>query len=303
MFLKKAERLGYKTEVLSQEDLVARLTKNNKRRYIIGALFPLNTSVSAKLSKDKYLTKKILSDIKISVPKGILARNWQEAEAGLSDNKISFPLVVKPNTGALGEMVSVNLTNKDELKRSLDVIFKKYSQAIVEEYLPWDDYRIFVVDAKAQAVARRVQPYVIGDGFSTLKELIDALNEEKAEKKVLVDDEAKRCLKKQALKLQSVVKHGQKVRIRDNANIQTGGFIEDVTDVIKKKFLSIAETAARELNMRLVGVDMLCKDIENDKSPYVITEVNGLPSQIHDHPDKGKPRDPDAEVLKAIFRN
>lgn len=304
VFLKKAHDLGYKAEIISEEGLVGRLTKDDKRRYVIGALLPLNTSVSARLSKDKYITKKILSDIGISVPNGILATNWEEVEKALSDHKITFPLVVKPNSAALGTLVSVNLTKKDELKKSLANVFEKYTEAIVEEFLPWNDHRLFVVDGKMEAAARRIQPYVMGDGISNVQDLVNALNAKKGEKKVQIDDEAKRYLKNQDLDLDSILESGRKIQIRGNANIQTGGFIEDVTDIIDKKFVSIAETSARELGMRLSGVDMLCEDIKNSKSPYVITEVNGLPSYpyIHDHPDIGKPRDPVVEVLKAIFK-
>ena len=105
--------------------------------------------------------------------------------------------------------------------------------------------------------------------------------------------------------LGDVIEKDKKVQLRGNANIQTGGFIEDVTDVISEKFIKISEEVAKELNMRMVGVDLLCEDIKDENSRYAITEVNGLPSYpyIHDHPDIGEPRETLSYVLEAIFKD
>lgn len=305
ILLKKAEEFGYKTKVLDQEAQVASLEKDGKRRFVVGPLVPLNTTVSAKISRDKNLTKKILSDIQIMTPRGNVYSSWEKLEAAVKNNEVNFPLVVKPNSAALGSKVSVDIRDLDGLKQAFDWVAESYPNVLVEEFVPWEDHRLFVVDGKMVAAAKRVQPYVTGDGKKTLRELVDDLNETKVEKKVQLDNEAKRYLKMQDVDLDSVIRDGEKVVIRGNANIQTGGFIVDVTDEVAKEFKEVAEKAAHELGMRLAGVDVLAEDISDGKRGYVITELNGLPSYpyVHDHPDIGEPREVLDKVLEASFRD
>lgn len=305
MLLDKAKELGYSVKVMSEEKQIAKLTKDGKSRFVVGPLMPLNTTVSAKISRDKNLTKEILSDIKLTTPRGGVYTQWSKLEDAVKRSEISYPLVVKPNDAALGSAVSVDIRDIEGLKQAFDWVQENHTEALVEEFIPWEDFRLFVVDGKMVAAAKRVQPFVTGDGESTLAKLIDELNETKKEKKVQVDEEAMRYLKMQEVDMDSVIKKDEKIVIRGNANIQTGGFIVDVTYDVASNFIEIAEKAAHELGLRLAGVDMLCEDITNGNSGYVITELNGLPSYpyVHGHPDIGTPRDPIDKVLDAVFRD
>ncbi len=304
ILLNKAKELGYRTEVISVKKQIARLSKGGKSRFIIGPLLPLNTTVSARLSRDKNMTKKILSQAGINTPQGGVYEGWSGVVDALQKSEISFPLVVKPNNAALGSRVSVDIREATALKKAFAWVQEEYPDVLIEEFLPWEDHRLFVVDGKMLAAAKRVPPYIIGDGISTLAELIENLNQKKKDKKVRVDAEARRYLALQERQMDSIITNGEKVIIRGNANIQTGGFIVDVTDSVDPKFKEIAENCAYALGMRLAGVDILCEDIGKAQSKYAVTELNGLPSYpyIHDHPDEGTPRDPIVEVLKAVFR-
>ena len=50
------------------------------------------------------------------------------------------------------------------------------SRILVEKFAPGDDYRLLVVGDKMVAAARREPAQVIGDGCSTIRQLVDEVN-------------------------------------------------------------------------------------------------------------------------------
>ena len=68
----------------------------------------------------------------------------------------------------------------------------------------------FVIDGKLEAAAHRVPPYVIGDGKSTIAELVDSINKdprrgfghEKVLTRIKIDEMTERLLNNKGLKQQ-----------------------------------------------------------------------------------------------------
>src|SRR5207245_5309056 len=110
-------------------------------------------------------------------------------------------------------------------------------RVLVEETFTGEDYRLLVVGGKMVAASRRLPPCVLGDGRSTVGQLVANANEdprrgdshEKPLTKIRIDDTAIACLAKQGLTPESIPSPGQEVRLRDNANLSTGGTAADVT--------------------------------------------------------------------------
>jgi len=289
--------------MVSFDKPVVRLVKNGKRRYIVGSSLPLNNNVSAKISKDKSLTKEILSEIGISTPKGFVTSHLQEAESEFGKINLGFPVVVKPNDSALGHGVTANIESWEEFNNAFKKA-KQYSESIlIEEHFFGDDHRILVLDGKVVAAARRNLPFVNGDGKSSVKELIERFNEGRLfDEKLRIDKEVERTLKKENLNLNSICRKGQRIGLRWNANVATGGIVEDVTDTISKTFKQIAVKAVKEIGFRFAGVDLMTKDITKDSQEYVLTEINGVPGfDLHFSPTYGKTRDVSELIIKAIF--
>ena len=52
------------------------------------------------------------------------------------------------------------------------------SRVIVERYITGEDYRLLVINYKLVAAAKRTPAHVIGDGISTVRELVDKVNKD-----------------------------------------------------------------------------------------------------------------------------
>lgn len=301
LILDAAKSMGAKTQLVDKGKGVYSLKLNNKTRFIYKSLIPLNTSVSARLARDKFLTKQILKSAGVNTPKGILIHNPLNLEHDLETSGINYPLVVKPNTSALGNMVFVKVLNLQELKQSASAILRSFKECLIEEYIDnVSDYRVLVLDLKVIAACRRVIPQVIGNGRSTVSELVANYNKDRV-KPLAEDAEYLKFLKNQRLTPSHVPDDGKIVVLRGNANVATGGIVEDVTDSVSEHFKKLAVRSVESLGLRFGGVDILTSDITK-KTNYMVTEINGLPSfDIHLQAQEGKIINPAPLLVEAIF--
>ena len=298
----EAEKVGLKVVVISKKPELYSVSNGKKRELILNGLTSLNSSIGPKISKDKNLTKKVLSFSGISVPNGILSSKWNEVLDWIKVSKAIYPFVVKPNEKALGTDVISYIDNQEELKKSFDIIVQKYGKVLVEEYFKGEDFRFFVLDYKIIAVVKRKRPSVVGDGKSTVIQLINKLDE-KRPIKISVDGELERIILKERVSLGSVLEKGKKLILRDNSNFRTGSILYNRTKEVHKKYCEIASLAAKVLNLRICGVDILTNDIANF-SKYVVTETNSVPGfDVHMETEFGGKVNVAKEVLEVLFKS
>ena len=108
-------------------------------------------------------------------------------------------------------------------------------------------------------------------------------------------------LKEQNKDFNYIPKISEVVYLRENSNISTGGDSIDYTDDISEKFKIIAVNAAKAVNARICGVDMMLEDYSRENSNYAIIELNFNPAiHIHCYPYKGIERKIGVEVLRVL---
>ncbi len=132
------------------------------------------SAVSVDIACDKLLSKNILIDQCIPVAEGYKVKNY--IDLLFKAEKLGYPVVLKPRFGNQGKGVVVNIKNQRELVNAYSIINKKFHDIMIEKYINGKDYRACVVDGKVVAVAQRIPPYIIGNGKSTIYELIKELN-------------------------------------------------------------------------------------------------------------------------------
>ncbi len=301
LILKSAVSLGYSASIVSTNGPLVRLSKGGKTRYIWGDFMPINTTVSAKICKYKDITKDVLATGGIKTPRGILVKSFEEFKDKFSDAELTFPVVVKPNDASLGTNVFVGIKNFDDAKKSIEIVLKDKNEVLVEEFCEGEDHRVLVLNGKVLAACRRIRPFIIGDGISTLEELIERYNSKRL-KPIKNDEEFRRQLTNQKISLTDIIERDRKIFVRGNANVSTGGMVEDETEKISGYFSKIAVRAVEIIGGKYMGVDIITDDLSKDGGDYFVTEVNGNPDfDIHLSADVGEPHDPRPQILAAIF--
>lgn len=291
----------------TQNNLIA--VKHNNKEYIIheGTISDANTLIAYWISNDKWMTKQFLKRKGISHAKGVLLHSQSKAKM-ITD--LNFPLVVKPMDTDHGIAVSTNLGTQEEVNTAVENAFRHSKKVIVEEYHPGQEYRFLVIDEQVRAIAFREPANITGNGEDTIDSLIKAKNQNRGDDythpllKINTDEEVLRHLEKQHLSLQSVPKNGQKIFLRKNSNLSTGGDSIDVTDDLPDFYKKVATEAARSAGLKIAGIDIIIKNPQTAPSPqnYIVVELNA-PAMLsmHDFPYIGKNRQVEKYVLDAIF--
>jgi len=269
-----------------------------------------NTSaIAVDTCQDKALTNQLLRVVGVPVPDGETVGSadaaWEAAQ------ELGLPVVIKPLDGHQGKGVSVDLRSEAEV-RAAYAIAAGYGAVLVEQFIRGDDYRLLVVGGKLVAAARRDPAQVMGDGTRTVAELVELANQDPRRRpghssvmtRITLDAAARLVLEQQGLTEASVPAAGQRVLLRSNSNLSTGGTAADVTDSVHPANAQVAELAAQILALDVAGIDMLCQDITRPLGEQggAIVEVNAAPGlRMHLAPAEGQPRDVGGPIVAVLF--
>ena len=279
-----------------EKEIVIEGNKTDRDSYI----FPIITD-------DKFIAKNIMKEAGLSVPDCIiLDKSMNEKDIDeLVSPYYNTKIVVKPRNTNYGTGITVfsKPATKKQILDAIEYAFGFDDSILLEEYCKGMEYRFLVVDGKCISVAHRRIASVVGDGKSTIKELIKMKNKESWHDltgcPVKMDKPVEEYLKLQNLNLDSVIPEGKRVFLRTNSNCSTGGESVDYTEVIPSKFKRIAEKASRAFEAKICGVDIIIDDLNKDN--YSIIEINDNPGySINEWPYEGKGEKIGVKILKLL---
>ncbi|MGE4377718.1 MAG: cyanophycin synthetase [Burkholderiaceae bacterium] len=281
----------------------------SRQRRIQAAEIDATSAVAESIGQDKDLTKRLLHAAGVPVPRGRPVESVDEAwQVAL---EVGLPVVVKPQDGNQGKGVTVNINDRAGLEEAYRSA-AEYGTVMVERYLPGNDFRLLVVGDQLVAAARRDPPQVLGDGQHTVRALVEQVNQDPrrgeghatALTKIRLDDIALAQLAAQNLTPDSVPAKGQRVILRNNANLSTGGSATDVTDDVHPEVAARAVAAAQMVGLHICGVDMVAQTVLRplEEQSGGIVEVNAAPGlRMHLAPSYGKPRNVGQAIVERLF--
>lgn len=313
--VKEAIKRGVKVEVLNREANFLRLSKDGRSELVQQATkTSLDSLVTYLALENKAVTKLLLEEKGLPVPRGTQVFSVEEA---LEKRSVFLgkPLVMKPSTTNMG--IGISFLSKgwkeEEFLRKVKDTFQFDSSIIIEEFIKGKEYRFLVIDHKLVGVCERVPANVLGDGVSSIRELVKIKNQDPRRgqghktplERIDLGKVEKDILSSQGLTPDSVPESEEQVFLRHNSNISTGGDSVDRSDETHESYKELAVEASRVLGSRLTGIDIM---IENLSSPRqlggggcAIIELNFNPVLfIHQFPYQGDSRDVGARVLDAL---
>ncbi len=275
-----------------QRGLAVRVIEGDDERWIASSatrsvrfyrnMPPSTTQAALRIAYNKHLTKSRLDQAGIPVPAGIViasdetakAAEWYDAQGGR-------PVVVKPVSGYGGRGVSSGIADKADF---LDAIRHAGSdRVIVETHVSGADHRLFVVGGRFVAAVRRHPATVVGDGQSSIEELVEARNRVRRklpyirDSLVKFDDQTAHLLALAGLDRTSIPAKGEAITLKRVANVSMGGDSEDVTEMVHPDFRAIAERCWRAIpELTFCGIDMMAEDITRPASgqSHGVIEIN-----------------------------
>jgi cyanophycin synthetase len=282
----------------------------SKQRRIQAAEMDSTGAIAETIAQDKELTKKLLDAAGVPVPLGRSVDSAEDAWAAALE--IGLPVVLKPKDGNQGKGVTVNITTEEAMHKAYAAAREFRDDILVERFLAGDDFRLLVVGNKLVAAARRDPPQVLGDGEHTVRQLVDIVNADPRRgsghatslTKIRFDDIALARLELQGLTADSVPTRGQRVILRNNANLSTGGTATDVTDDVHPEVAARAIEAAQMIGLDICGVDMVCDGVLQplEQQRGGVVEVNAAPGlRMHLTPSFGKGRAVGEAIISNMF--
>ena len=268
------------------------------------------SSIGVEIACDKEDTKYLLEQAEVLVPRGDIIGRESSLEAAC--RYVGFPLVVKPVGGNHGRGITVNIKNYEDALVAFHAAKNVSSKVIIEKYITGEDYRLLVINNVLVAAAKRTPANVVGDGKSTIKELVDEVNKdprrgyghENVLTKITINDLTKTIIAAKGYTEDSVPNQGEIVILKDTANLSTGGTAEDVTDIVHPSNVSMAERISKIIDLDICGIDIMTTDISKplEETGGAVLEVNAGPGfRMHLAPTTGLPRNVAAPVVDKLF--
>ncbi|MEY8737084.1 bifunctional glutamate--cysteine ligase/glutathione synthetase [Lactobacillus sp. AN1001] len=226
------------------------------------------SAIMTELWQQKQLAKQYLSGQAVNTSQAWIVNNRQELKQ-LYPTLKGKAVIVKNAVGdskAQTQLFRLPPTQA-ELTRAFEEQAKETTQVMIEQVVQGSVYRALVVNDEIVSLVERIPANVVGDGRSTLKELINRKNARaRAEFETITLGEVEReTLKAQGLKLESVIPRGIQVLLRYDATFNTGSQAYEVLDEVDSSYLTEIKRLAEALQLHDGALDII---IPNIYQPY-----------------------------------
>ncbi|MGQ7395360.1 bifunctional glutamate--cysteine ligase GshA/glutathione synthetase GshB [Streptococcus suis] len=316
MILFDAIQMGLHVEILDEEDQFLKLWHGDHIEYIKnGNMTAKDNYVIPLAMANKVVTKKILDQAGFPVPAGAEFSNKEEA-LRYYGQVASSAIVVKPKSTNFGLGISIfqDPASQADYEKALDIAFSEDSHVLVEEFVAGTEYRFFILDGKCEAVLLRVAANVVGDGSSTIRELVEQKNQDPLRGRdhrspleiINLGDIELLMLEQQGYTPDTVLPEGVQAFLRGNSNISTGGDSIDMTDQMDESYKQLAADMATAMGAWACGVDLIIPDrtkpASKEEPNCTCIELNFNPAMyLHTYTYAGPGQSITPKILRKLF--
>lgn len=289
---------GYRFEIL--DDLTGNLARvsSGEAFFLTGGgrlcPYPLNRATPLAVAKDKAHCNAVLKHAGFCVPDGrhffiradkreLRPDGCEFADAFAYADALGYPVFVKPISASGGNGAGA-VHDPEELAYRLIEIAAIDWAVLIQPFLQRREFRIFIVDGDIQFLYEKRRPRVLGDGVSTIAQLLGAkygpqafASPEDHHQTLLAFH---RYLLAHGHDLEHRPKAGDVIELSSIANVSSVGEIHRFCEPAAW-LQSWARRLGTATQLRVLGVDVMGDlDDEAPPEPPVILEVNGAPALL-----------------------
>lgn len=271
-----------------------------EKRVLVHGYWAHESPIGTAIVADKVLTAELLENHGVFTPSTRVAVNADEAVRAARE--LGGPVVLKPRNGNKSRGVSTGLIDEQSIRHAYTFARKHGSEVIVQQHIEaTEELRVMASSKQAVATIKRLLPHVIGDGSSTIQQLIEdkniqrTLNPSLVKRSIPMDSQTCLELEKRGYSLESVPSLGEKVIVRGVAGLSVGADAFQAFEFTDKEVLNTAAAAVAAIpGLDWGGVDLIVE--KGTGLPYVI-EVNAAAGYGQAlFPSYGEPRNVGAEA-------
>jgi GNAT-family acetyltransferase (TIGR03103 family) len=280
----EARRRGIAVRMLDAEEGYFSLTLGGRSIVCRESLTELTSAIAMSRCDDKRVTRGLVNEAGISVPAQIEACDQQDARKFLAQYGT---VVVKPARGEQGRGVAVRLSTDADVAEAIRDAAVSSDRVLMEEYIEGLDLRVVVIGFEVVAAAIRHPAAITGNGRDPIELLIEKQSRRReaatgGESRIPMDDETRRCIRRRGYRLDDILPLEETIKVRETANLHTGGLLEDVTDRLSESLREASVQIAKILNIPVVGLDFIVDSPESGRFSFI--EANERPGLANHEP-------------------
>ncbi len=290
IILTAAELRGWEVSVLLNGTTpLSEIRKNELVYRVLGGRFSVNSSISTSISNNKFLTQSLLEKAHVY---GTNAKLYSISE--LSDQECQAllekfsKLVVKPVDQNNGVGITVGLIDLASIKRAINKVSELGSkQVLIEQHIDTiSEYRIILWKGEIIDVLHRIPAFVVGDGVSTIQQLIEQKNAYRFEnfgtvfEPIIIDEDLSMLLAGTGNSLDSVLPENGYLSVKNTCNLSQGGEVKRIDPLsVHPDYRDIFKRIYEKTWLNYCGADLITPDIHAAPIPgkSAINELNGGP--------------------------
>jgi cyanophycin synthetase len=248
---------------------------------------------------DKYRLNEHLRAAGVPVPFITSVTNeWQALEAF---KHTEGRAVAKPRAGSRGRHTTTNIRDEDALRAAFKSAQKLCRHVCITRHLDGSICRGTLVAGKLAGFFQADPPRLVGDGVSTVDELVAKKNQARHDRvqPIEIRDEHDAYLRRAGYTRRSVLPEGEVFDLTHRSGRLFGGETRELLTSVHPKLREYLERAGAALAVPIVGFDLIIKDPEADPDTqeWGIIEANSLPFiDLHYLPLHGEPSNVAAHV-------
>jgi len=267
LYRNAAAELGIDFEpLLGEDEPLGYFSLGAKRLFVQRGRLGVNNDVSGAIAHSTLRTYRLLERFRLPCPRAVLLKSDGTVERVAGEaGRLRRPFVVKSRAGA--RATGTRLTDNADIVAAIGRARRASRAVLIEEHIDGRSYTAIVLGTALVDVIERTPAHVVGDGVTTLRQLIEAKSDElihAARTGIRLDRELRRIVHEQGLDLAAVPANGRPVALRADADAATGAGSRrlDLRRDLHPDNARMFVRAARRIGLTLAGVDFVTPDIE-----------------------------------------
>ena len=278
LYIDAAKKIGLTAEIMESGNRFPLLVSNKEKFAIINTkspgFYPNVSRMQATLTGNKILTQTILKrlgykTIETELVKVNSFKSTEEIIDYTNKSTRVFPVLLKPNFGGDGKNICI-VSNTKELREATTHYYKLKKSFLFQPIISQPEYRILVVNNEVQLVHSKANQFIVGNGKSTISELLSEVKNDKKDD-VFIEWQHK----KHNLSPSCVLEAGKHFEHHLARNPSTDYYCTKDFDPDMERW---ALDLAKKLSAPVLGIDVFVPGSLSETDSYTIIELNSNPA-------------------------
>ena len=241
--------------------------------------YPFTSTTARRVSTHKHLAYDLATRVGAQVPFTTTLDSREDNSARYHELLKHGTLIVKPNSASLSRGLTLNITDSQMLAQAIADAGTFSDMVLVQKQLQGEEIRFIVVANKVKAALLRQTPRVIGDGQSTLGELIEAENEVRKAGGLQYPALTEKIIAVNDFDMSAVPADTEMIELGRGTMIARGASMYNVHSSVHPTYIAMAEKLAAAIGTGFVSVDVFINDYTQplNDAEYAFIEYNMSP--------------------------